>query len=337
LSAPRVVPLLLTFAIVATSPAAVFADENKARAEFKQGVAAARRGQFGVAANHYRKSLRYKPHARTYFNLGVVLEELKQYGEALDAYQNFVRTAIAKRDRVQVEEIEARIANLRQRLAALVVVTSEPGGATVYVDGSDRAAGTTPLKLSLPPGPHTMRLTMPRRQPQEKTVNVEPEIDQTFSFTLGEVHGSLSIRSNVAGSSVVVDKIQVGTIEDSELEREIMPGERRVIVRAAGYQDATETLVVAPAETIGMNVTLARQRSTTSWIVLGSLSGASLVATAVAAVLGVQAEQDDDTSLARKVDVVGGTAAALGAAAVVYYFFTRPGDSKIEVDRVPAE
>jgi hypothetical protein len=66
--------------------------------------------------------------------------------------------------------------------AASVSVRSEPLGARVLVDGTER--GFTPLELELPPGEHTIALDKPGFVAQEQTLTVEAGAAQELSPTL---------------------------------------------------------------------------------------------------------------------------------------------------------
>lgn len=63
-----------------------------------------------------------------------------------------------------------------------VAVNSEPAGAEIHVDG--RFEGSTPSKLSLQPGAHTITVSRPGFKPWQRVVNVEPNSEKTLNALL---------------------------------------------------------------------------------------------------------------------------------------------------------
>ena len=91
-------------------------------------------------------------------------------------------------------------------VGALVTIESQPPGATVTWDGS--YLGETPLTRELSPGPHSLKLSLPRYEDLEERVAVEGEA--TLSRSLTPLFGWLSVASTPAGQPVQVDGLQVG-------------------------------------------------------------------------------------------------------------------------------
>ncbi|HEV7892029.1 MAG TPA: PEGA domain-containing protein [Pyrinomonadaceae bacterium] len=77
---------------------------------------------------------------------------------------------------------EASGMNLLPVNVTAVTVNSEPGGAEIYVDG--KFEGSTPSKLLLSPGEHTIRVTRPDNIPWERRVTVELGAEKTLNAVL---------------------------------------------------------------------------------------------------------------------------------------------------------
>lgn len=63
-----------------------------------------------------------------------------------------------------------------------VAVSSEPAGAEIRVDGSFE--GSTPSKILLQPGAHTITVTRPGFKPWQRVINVEPNSEKTLNALL---------------------------------------------------------------------------------------------------------------------------------------------------------
>ncbi len=128
--------------------------DNKARAEAK--LTAARqdyeRADYQSALSKIEEAAALFPSPKMHFNFGVVYARLGRSVEALEAFQRFLAEAGAI-DPDRRSEAERQIAELRGRVAALVVA-SDTAGADVFVDG--RLSGTTPLPrpVLVAPGLH---------------------------------------------------------------------------------------------------------------------------------------------------------------------------------------
>lgn len=324
---PRVVAYVVAIVLIAIAPGSALADdaEDQAKAEFLEGVQAAREGRLQDAVAHYNSSLDFKPHPRTYFNLGVVSEELGNYPQALVAFRNFVRTADPEKDKQQIAEVNQRIVDLSEKARVVVSIDSNPSGANVYIDGASRAAGITPVKLRLAPGTHRLKFTASGKEDTPVDIEVTAGSGQQFSVTLAEIKSGLSVSANLASALVVVDSVQIGDV--SQRDFRVPAGKRKIVVRADGYIDAEKTFDLPPGGTTSIEAELGRARTTTQLIILGSLATTFTVTTGVATVLGIQAQLDDNVGRAHVADGFGVTGAVLGAATVILYLVTNDSSS----------
>jgi hypothetical protein len=82
------------------------------------------------------------------------------------------------------------------------LVTSPPG-AFVVVDGSSSLSCQTPCSVTLPPGRHTLAVTL---EGYRRTLRIfESPNDSEIFINLDRANGTLVIRSNPAGATIVVD------------------------------------------------------------------------------------------------------------------------------------
>ncbi len=125
-----------------------------------------------------------------------------------------------------------------------LVVTSEPEGAAVTVDGVFR--GRTPLELDLGPGePHRVALSKAGYQSAEREVRLEPAASETIRVELVEEVAELVVTSRPPGAEVMIAGQSRGTTTTEGL-RVVLAGSEpyEVEVRKEGY--VTERASVTP-------------------------------------------------------------------------------------------
>lgn len=106
------------------------------------------------------------PDPRYIANLGVVYERIGEYGEAAQAFEQYIASDPPADKRAAAE---AALVRLRPE----GVVVSTPAGARVTVDGSE-TAGVTPLRLRLAAGAHALRFERAAFLPVDAALRVEP-------------------------------------------------------------------------------------------------------------------------------------------------------------------
>ncbi len=133
-----------------------------------------RQGNLAGAADEFRTAFDLFPtSAKLAFNLGRVSERLGRSRDAVDYYAKYLELAPTVQDRA---EIEALVASLRRRLTEQqgdLVVTTEPLGADVFVDGAATPLGKTPLTARLEAGEHALRVALAGHTAALQTVRIE--------------------------------------------------------------------------------------------------------------------------------------------------------------------
>ena len=174
------IPLVLVALLCLASPsftAAQSSSENaEARVYFEEGNrlfeqanrsrGAQRTGLFQRSLEAYVDSLRIVRSRNALFNAAIVLGELGRNDEAFNYFSEYLDIeALSVADR---EEATRRKNALRGEVAVLRV-TSEPGGALLWVDRMDLAPrGETPIELALPPGEHRVFVEKDGHEPVER-------------------------------------------------------------------------------------------------------------------------------------------------------------------------
>jgi formylglycine-generating enzyme required for sulfatase activity len=91
-----------------------------------------------------------------------------------------------------------------------LALSSVPPGATVSVGGE--YLGTTPTSLTLASGKqHTVRLTRPGYQTVDKSIQLEPEQQQTLELAMPPQYGVVFVKATPADASLAVDGKPSGT------------------------------------------------------------------------------------------------------------------------------
>ncbi len=126
----------------------------------------------------------------------------------------------------------------------LTIVTSDPPGANVVIDG--RPAGKTPLELEgLSPGRHQLTLTKPGHR------------DFQTSFTISTQYGSILATSEPVGAEVLVDGIVRGRTTESGLTLSRIPyGRHTISARLQGYRDVDKELELNSPGPVAVNFRL---------------------------------------------------------------------------------
>ena len=135
------------------------------------------------------------------------------------------------------------------KVRGLVVIESEPQGATVYLDDTKKGAfATTPWSGSLE-GEHKIMLEKKGYRPTDTTIIAAS--DKLIIFKAGMSQDSylswLDVTSNVAGADVFIDDKSVAP-RKAPAGTNVAPGKHTVWVSAEGYDEYQESIDVAPGQ-----------------------------------------------------------------------------------------
>lgn len=197
-------------------------------------------------------------------------------------------------------EIDARLEKAI-RCAPLVLVSSEPSDAEVWIDGEQR--GKTPLELRLLAGAHRLELRREGFAPVEVSLTVDPGVPRNVSLRLEPLRTTGVVAFEIPeGTTVQVDDVALGT---GPLSRtlELAEGAHRIRATAPWCPTLDTTLEVkASAEPVPHRIEIpgceVRVETTpppagdpydSLAIASGSVAAAGVVATIVLGVLAKRA------------------------------------------------
>jgi hypothetical protein len=156
---------------------------TEARKKYAEGETKFAAGDFEGAYAAYKAANEAVPASQALFKMALCLEKLDKPQEALTTYQAFLGSNPPPAMEPKVAEAQARVAELKKKIPIMLKVTSDPPGASVYVDGVVQM-GTTPMEVKTPPGHHKVRVTSPGYDPFEKEIDVEAGATPTIDAML---------------------------------------------------------------------------------------------------------------------------------------------------------
>jgi hypothetical protein len=148
-----------------------------------------------------------------------------------------------------------------------LVVTTEPAGVPVTIDGQQK--GVTPITLTLTAGPHVLGLLAseePRTVPVIVTAGTE--LSQYFELRRSDVaRGQLQVRTDPPGAKVTLDGRLLGTSPVSA--DDLTPGSHTIVLENE-FRVVTETVTVEAGATASLVVPLGQLQSATApgWVSL---------------------------------------------------------------------
>lgn len=280
----RILTFLLSLSLVVVLDTSAFAQSGTDNAEagrhFERGNAAlarARRSRGARQTRHleealsaYVDTIAIVRSRNALFNAGLVLEQLERGAEAFAYFQEYMQVpGLADDERA---DGQSHLDALRPSLA-LTRITSEPAGATVYVDRVDLAPrGTTPLELALTPGEHRVFVRLENYEDLERSFEAVTGESVVLNVSL-EAH-DVEVIFELAGAEGVQLEVD-GTIT-SEMRLSLAPGPHVARLLSASRQPVEQRFVVRPGEAMRLRMDAAGAAALNGTIVVMSEAGASV-------------------------------------------------------------
>ena len=136
------------------------------------------------------------------------------------------------------------------------LVDVSPRVVTVNIDGVE--VGITPNQFQISPGPHVLTLSAPGYASLERNINAQENNTLILNdLVLEPIDATITITSNIASASVIVDGQQVSTtIPGQPIQVEISPDSRQLEVQREGYVTWSQTLNLTPGQNETFNISL---------------------------------------------------------------------------------
>ena len=320
-------PLLgiFVFATLVCAPAQADEASDAARESFVLGVAAVKESQWSSALVHFEQSDAKRKHPVTSYNLGLCHRALGHYVLGARAFQDaLARNAEGGGDLLTAElatETRALLGEAERAIVHLDLVI-EPASARISVDGKPlvregsgyvagvaqegapeaahlehQSDGRATLSVSIDPGPHAFRFSLPGHSEETLTVEEARGAHRALQVRLRELPGVLRV-SATPEASVYIAGQNLGL---SPLTTTKPKGDYLVSLRREGYTPFSSRVHLAPGERTDLVATLSRETTpiTKRWWFYAILGGAAaaLATTTYFIVRGAQASSPDGGSL----------------------------------------
>jgi outer membrane receptor for ferrienterochelin and colicin len=230
---------------VSALPAGADDVADEADLKFSLGAEAYQRGDYRTALEHFHASNRLSPNRNVLFNIARCYEQLAKFPEA---FRYYTQALDGEPDKAARERIEAILTRLRANVA-LFEVSSDPAGATLYIDRRDLGArGESPRSLGLLPGRYKIIAERHGYYPAETTVeNKQLGSSVQVRLKLEPILGKVKIEGEATGAAVHVDDVAAEPRCRVPCTIELPPGRHTLLVEQPGFS-ATEVSVDVEAK-----------------------------------------------------------------------------------------
>ncbi|MEO8799388.1 MAG: TonB-dependent receptor, partial [Polyangiaceae bacterium] len=231
----RFLPTLALLAFSLSFAPSVLADNlaDEADLQFKLGADAYQKADFTNALEHFLASNRLVRNRNVIFDIARSYEELHN---APSAYRYYVEALEGETRTDQKQRIEDALKRIAPSVAVLKV-TTDPPGATVFLDRKDLGArGNTPRNLGLGAGKFKVMVELPGYEPAERAnvdlvVGKEADVD----FKLVAILGTVRVDGE-NGATVRLDSEDGPIVGTIPCILQLHPGRHTLFVHKLGYQ-----------------------------------------------------------------------------------------------------
>jgi serine/threonine-protein kinase len=145
-------------------------------------------------------------------------------------------------------------------LAPGLLVTSEPAGADIFING-DKQSGQTPMTLPLKPGKYNVVLRLPGYDAYSGSVQVGDDGQAKIETALHQKSGHVAwaqVESTPAGAEIWVDGVATG--ERTPARIEISSGIHNIALKLEGYRASHSAIQASEGGTVNVSPSLQRIR-----------------------------------------------------------------------------
>ena len=169
-------------------------------------------------------------------------------------YDDTSDTASSGEDSLNHQRIPA------QPIAQGLLVTSEPVGADVFING-DKQSGQTPLTLPLAPGKYNVVLRLQGYDAYSGSVQVRDDSQVKVESALHQKNGHVAwaqVESTPPGAEIWVDGVSTGQRTPARVE--ISSGIHNIALKLEGYKASRNAIQTSEGGTVNLYPSLQRVR-----------------------------------------------------------------------------
>jgi hypothetical protein len=169
-------------------------------------------------------------------------------------YDDTGNTALSGGDSSKRQRIQA------QPIAQGLLVTSEPAGADVFING-DKQSGQTPLTLPLSPGKYNVVLRLQGYDAYSGSVQVRNDSQVKVEAALRQKNSHVAwahVESTPPGAEIWVDGVSTGQRTPARVG--ISPGIHNIALKLGGYEASRNAIQASEGGTVNINPSLQRVR-----------------------------------------------------------------------------
>ncbi|WP_437833415.1 TonB-dependent receptor domain-containing protein [Sorangium sp. So ce1153] len=242
--------LLILVSLLTFSGRPAWADDLADEADLHFRIATERYSarDYRGALEHFLVSNRLVPNRNVIFNIARTYEALQEYP---DAFRYYVQALELEPNAARRPAIEEALARIRPNVA-VINVTTDPPGATVYINRRDLGGrGNTPRLLGFQPGKHKIIVDLEGYEPAE-VENVEAKIgEQTnVAVKLKRIVGTVRVVGETTGTAVRVNDASGPVACTAPCDLTLPPGRHRLYLSQEGYQPSEQDVNVAAGTTV---------------------------------------------------------------------------------------
>ena len=240
--------LLLTASTASTAAAA----ESASDTHHKAGIKAFTAEDYLKAAEELDVSLKLHPDAKTALYLGNAYLKLGQLGKAKAALE---RALQIDPDNPRRDGIVKLIQGIESRNVGVVIISSTPPGATIYVQENDaKPRGKAPIDLSLSPGTHRIIGELEGFESTTGEVTVQFGESTKLELVMRARECELVLTGTPPGSRATVDSAEAVLLP---AKVRVVRGAHKVTFAAAGFRSQVLPVTCEGTAALKLNAELA--------------------------------------------------------------------------------
>ncbi|MBX2798858.1 MAG: TonB-dependent receptor [Myxococcales bacterium] len=223
---------------------------DEAEVNFQLAREAYRQGDFDRALFHFMVSNRLSPNRAVTFNIGRTYQSQGRFPEAYRWYQSALDSDEPTSERT-LEQIKESLEGLKAKVA-LLRVTSEPPGATVYLDRKALGSvGETPLEIPLPPKQYMVILEMSGHEDFEtEGIDLRRQGDiKDVAHTMVPIVGTVEVEGE-SGATVHVGTEEAESSCEVPCSLDLPEGTQILYFKKEGFRSLPSLIEVEQGRTV---------------------------------------------------------------------------------------